>query len=76
MEEGKKNRSRLFYISFLQVIGPLLVILGHSTNGMPQNDILQVFKSWIYTFHMPLFSLYLVIYLVIIMDLTKTIKNL
>lgn len=44
-------------ISFLQVIGPILVILGHSLNGFPEGfGLWRVFsKDWIYLFHMPLF---------------------
>lgn len=49
-------KNRIHYISFLQVIGPVLVILGHSTNSMPSSDWYYVFtKEWIYLFHMPLF---------------------
>lgn len=52
MQETKKN---LYFISFLQFIGPILVILGHSVNGLPHNDILQGIRDFIYVFHMPLF---------------------
>lgn len=47
---------RLNHISFLQVIGPIFVILGHSTNSMPSSNAYYIFtKVWIYIFHMPLF---------------------
>ena len=38
-------------ISFLQIFGILLVVLGHSSNeeGIP------FLSKWIYSFHMPLF---------------------
>lgn len=53
-EDKKKD---IYYISFLQFIGPIFVILGHSLNGMPfNNGIWWIFtKDWIYIFHMPLF---------------------
>lgn len=50
-----ENKKRLYYITFLQVIGPIFVILGHSINGLPANDILLKIKQIIYVFHMPLF---------------------
>lgn len=49
----KKN---IFYISWLQVIGPILVILGHSLNGIELYGAWYIFsKQFIYIFHMPLF---------------------
>lgn len=45
----------LNYISFLQFIGPILVIIGHAMNGLEYNSILNPIKDWIYIFHMPLF---------------------
>lgn len=43
-------------ISFLQVLGPILVILGHSANGLTVSAGWYAFtKEWIYLFHMPLF---------------------
>ena len=56
---------RLSYISFLQFIGPILVIIGHAMNGLEYNSILNPIKEWIYIFHMPLFffiSGYLFVY--------------
>ena len=45
-------------ISFLQVLGPILVILGHSANGLTVSAGWYAFtKEWIYLFHMPLFFL-------------------
>ena len=47
---------RIPYISFLQIIGPVYVILGHSINGINITGWWYVFsKEWIYIFHMPLF---------------------
>lgn len=49
---------KITYISFLQVIGPIFVILGHSLNGLDTAGWWYVFsKEWIYLFHMPLFFL-------------------
>lgn len=53
--ETTKSHSKLYYITFLQVIGPIFVIIGHMLNGMPYNSILQNIKDFIYVFHMPLF---------------------
>jgi fucose 4-O-acetylase-like acetyltransferase len=39
-------------ISFLQIFGILLVVLGHSFIWYPVNNVL---RDWIYSFHMPLF---------------------
>lgn len=51
-----KNRKVLFYICFLQFIGPIFVILGHSLNGISNQGIWYIFtREWIYIFHMPLF---------------------
>lgn len=51
--ETKKN---ITYISCLQIIGPILVILGHSLNGMEASGFWYIFsKELIYFFHMPLF---------------------
>ncbi len=52
MSQAKKN---LYFISFLQFIGPIFVILGHAKNGLPYNDFLQGMRTFIYVFHMPLF---------------------
>ena len=52
-----KERKEIQYISFLQLVGPFFVILGHSLNGVGLSEGLWwVFtKQWIYMFHMPLF---------------------
>ena len=39
-------------ISFLQVFGILLVVIGHSCQGAPSDPL---WFTWIYSFHMPLF---------------------
>ncbi|MGT2712952.1 acyltransferase family protein [Streptococcus pluranimalium] len=51
------QHNKIKSISFLQVIGPLLVILGHSLNGFPNGFYFWhvLSKDWIYLFHMPLF---------------------
>lgn len=48
---------RLNYISLFQIIGPILVILGHSLNGIDITSGIwySLTKEWIYIFHMPLF---------------------
>ncbi len=47
---------KITYISLLQIIGPIFVILGHSLNGLESTGAWYVFsKEWIYIFHMPLF---------------------
>lgn len=51
MSESRK----LNYISFMQFVGPILVIIGHAMNGLEYNKILNTIKEWIYIFHMPLF---------------------
>ncbi len=48
-------KERLFYISFLQFIGPIFVIFGHAMNGIAMNDAMLGLKAWVYIFHMPLF---------------------
>ena len=51
----EKVSKRLYYISFLQFIGPIFVVLGHVKNGLPYNEFLQNMRTFIYVFHMPLF---------------------
>lgn len=48
---------RLKHICLFQVIGPILVILGHSLNGINITSGIwySITKEWIYIFHMPLF---------------------
>ena len=49
---------RIQYISCLQILGPIFVVLGHSLNGLNSSGPWYVFsKQWIYIFHMPLFFL-------------------
>ncbi len=51
-----KVKQRLTYISNARVIGILLVVFGHSYPFNVQiPDILYLFRSFIYCFHMPLF---------------------
>lgn len=49
------RKEYLMEIVFLQTIGPLLVIFGHSINGLPYHIVFNSIKSFIYVFHMPLF---------------------
>ena len=50
------ENKRITYISLFQIIGPLLVVLGHSLNGLNSTGFWYIFsKEWIYIFHMPLF---------------------
>ncbi len=53
--ESVKEKNKLYFITFLQVIGPIFVILGHAKNGLPYNIFLQGMRTFIYVFHMPLF---------------------
>lgn len=49
-------KERLNHISFLQFVGPIFVVLGHSLNGMSSKGLYYLFtKDWVYIFHMPLF---------------------
>lgn len=49
---------KISYIGFMQIIGPIFVVLGHSLNGFESRGVWYVFsKEWIYLFHMPLFFL-------------------
>ena len=49
---------KITYISLLQIVGPLFVVLGHSLNGLDIRGFWYIFtKEWIYIFHMPLFFL-------------------
>lgn len=50
------SNKRIIYISLLQIIGPIFVVLGHSLNGLASKGAWYIFsKEWIYIFHMPLF---------------------
>ena len=51
----EKTESRIAFISFLQFIGVISVIFGHSMNGISAPGLLTDIKAWIYTWHMPLF---------------------
>lgn len=50
-------KNRLDYISFIQFIGVISVIFGHSMNSMDVPDVFRDIKMWVYTYHMPLFFL-------------------
>lgn len=50
-------KQRLDYISWIQFIGVLCVIFGHSMNDIAVPGLLKDIKAWIYVFHMPLFFL-------------------
>lgn len=51
-----EKRKNIYYISCLQIIGPIFVILGHSLNGIKASGFWYIFsKQFIYLFHMPLF---------------------
>lgn len=51
----EKAGDRILLISFLQFVGVISVIYGHSMNGIPVPSIFTDIKAWIYTYHMPLF---------------------
>ena len=52
------TNKKITYISLMQIIGPIFVVLGHSLNGLDCPGAWYVFsKEWIYIFHMPLFFL-------------------
>ena len=51
----QKTENRIGFISFLQFIGVVSVIYGHSMNGIPVPEVLTKIKAWVYTYHMPLF---------------------
>lgn len=49
------NQNRIAFISFLQFVGVVSVIFGHSMNSIAVPLVLSNIKSWVYTYHMPLF---------------------
>lgn len=51
------KHNKIPFISFLQFIGPIFVIIGHSSNLLvDEKTAYWLFsKTWIYSFHMPLF---------------------
>lgn len=55
MQNIKKNQNRIGFVSFLQFVGVISVIFGHSMNSIDVPTIYTEVKAWIYTFHMPLF---------------------
>ena len=50
-------KKRLGFISFIQFVGVLSVIYGHSMNSIDVPQWLLETKYWVYTYHMPLFFL-------------------
>ena len=50
-------KQRLGFISFIQFVGVLSVIYGHSMNSIDVPKWLLETKYWVYTYHMPLFFL-------------------
>lgn len=51
-----EKKLNISYISYLQIIGPIFVVLGHSLNGIEVSGFWYIFsKQFIYFFHMPLF---------------------
>ena len=48
-------KKRLSFISFIQFVGVLSVIYGHSMNSLDVPQWLLETKYWVYTYHMPLF---------------------
>lgn len=57
MAEVTKKKQRLDYVSWIQFIGVLSVIFGHSMNSIAVPEWLHEMKMWVYTYHMPLFFL-------------------
>lgn len=58
--------NRLDYVSWIQFVGVISVIFGHSMNSIDVPGWLLDMKLWVYTYHMPLFffvSAYLFSYL-------------
>ena len=54
MTESNKQH-RIAFISLLQFVGVVSVIFGHSMNSIAVPTVLINIKSWVYTYHMPLF---------------------
>lgn len=48
---------RLGNVAWIQAVGVVLVVFGHSMNGIDMPDFLYSLRAWVYTFHMPLFFL-------------------
>lgn len=48
---------RLSFVAWIQAVGVVLVVFGHSMNGIEMPHILYSLRAWVYTFHMPLFFL-------------------
>lgn len=57
MAEVAKQKQRLDYVSWIQFIGVMSVIFGHSMNSIDVPEWMFQIKMWVYTYHMPLFFL-------------------
>lgn len=56
MSETVNSGKRLDFITWLQFIGVVAVVFGHSMNSIPLHDFLdQYMKGWVYVWHIPLF---------------------
>lgn len=49
LNKVKAIEKRLNWVDYIKGIGIILVVIGHTTS------IGDIWKTWIYTFHMPLF---------------------
>lgn len=57
MAEVVNQKQRLDYVSWIQFIGVISVIFGHSMNSIDVPEWMYQVKMWVYTYHMPLFFL-------------------
>ena len=55
--KSNTSQSRLNFVSWLQFLGVLSVVFGHSINDIAVPDFIVDIKSWVYLYHMPLFFL-------------------
>lgn len=55
--ETINSSKRIDYIEWIQFVGIICVIFGHSMNDVAVPNAIYQVKAWIYTFHMPLFFL-------------------
>lgn len=51
------QNNRIDFVSWIQFIGVMSVIFGHSMNSIAVPQIWVDIKAWVYTWHMPLFFL-------------------
>lgn len=52
-----EGKNRIDFVSWIQFIGVMSVIFGHSMNSIAVPQIWVDIKAWVYTWHMPLFFL-------------------